>query len=157
MQKLGSYLISVAAAAMICGVLQRLTIGKGTFSGIMKILCGIFLLYTVCAPLTSYSFSGFGAISVDFQEDALRLAAEGEKDGNDALRSIISEQLCEYILDKASTYDAQISVSVKLSEDMVPIPVGIEIKGDISPYGKLQLQEIISSDLGIAKENQIWI
>jgi hypothetical protein len=46
---------------------------------------------------------------------------------------------------------------VYLSEDTIPVPISVEIRGSVSPYGKQQLTKLLEEELGIAKENQLWI
>ena len=151
------YILSVTAAAIISGILQRFCSGKGSAGAIIKMLSGIFLLYALVMPLTDLSFSKFHNIAADFREEAQQAVTEGEILGNKALREYISDQVAAYILDKAEQYNATLNITVILSEDLMPVPTQVRIMGRISPYGKLRLQDIIESDLGISKEQQIWI
>jgi hypothetical protein len=52
---------------------------------------------------------------------------------------------------------ADIQVEVTVSTDALPIPVGVRIIGNVSPYVRTKLQQTLAEDLGIAKENQVWI
>ena len=51
---------------------------------------------------------------------------------------------------------AAVTVEVTLSQDDPPVPEYVEIFGEISPYIKLRLEELIQEELNIAKENQRW-
>ena len=69
---------------------------------------------------------------------------------------LINQRLETYILDKADVWGTALTVSFQnYGENMMPEQV--VLRGKVSPYVKAQLQQSITSDLGIAKENQIWI
>ena len=74
----------------------------------------------------------------------------GEAEGN-----IIKSRVQAYILDKADSFGTSLEVEVILDQDH--IPVSVELQGNISPYARAQLTEIIEEDLGIPKEHQLWI
>jgi hypothetical protein len=59
-------------------------------------------------------------------------------------------------LDKAQALNTALEVEVTLSDDEIPIPVKVRLSGKVSPYAKGRLQQIISEELGIERENQIW-
>lgn len=157
MEKIGQYLLSVTAAVMITSILRRFFSGKGSAGAMLQMLSGIFMLYTVLMPFSHLSIPKFDTITKDFRHEAQQAVADGENLGTSTLRSIISDRVSAYILDKAKIYDAQLTVTVMLSQDAIPVPNGVRICGDISPYGKRQLQNMIASDLGISKEHQVWI
>ena len=70
------------------------------------------------------------------------------------MADIIKAETEAYILDKASQLNVELSVEVTIDEEN--IPTAVTLSGEVSPYARRQLQEIIESDLGIAKENQRW-
>lgn len=151
------YLISITAAAVITLLIQKLLDGKGTVSNIAKMLCGIFLLLSILSPIADIKFSNLDDISFIYFQDGSEAVSKGATMANEQLRDSISKRVCAYILDKAEDYDARLSVNVVLSEDQIPVPISVEICGNISPYGKRQLQMMIEKDLGISQEDQIWI
>jgi hypothetical protein len=74
---------------------------------------------------------------------------------SDALNESISDRVETYIKDKAAAYGSDLKAEVQLDENFQPRQV--RIAGKISPYAKTQMQSTIEIDLGIAKENQLWI
>jgi len=62
-----------------------------------------------------------------------------------------------YILEKAETFGAELTVEVMLDDSSIPVPSGVRIRGNISPYNREKLGSIIQRDLGIPTEAQIWI
>ena len=72
----------------------------------------------------------------------------------EAERDIIKARIQAYILDKADSFGTQLDVEVILDQDN--IPTSVELRGNISPYAKAQLTGIITENLGIPKEYQLW-
>ena len=73
------------------------------------------------------------------------------------MRTIIKGETEAYILDKAASLGVELEVDVLL-EDMYPMaPKTVRLSGSVSPYVRNRLQNIIAEELGISKENQIWI
>ena len=157
MNQVGQYVFSVSAAAIVIAVLRPFIDGKGATSAITKILCGIFLMLTILSPLTKISLSHWDDWTSDLETDASQVVASGQLAAKKELEAIITQQVQTYILDKGKDYNASLSATVILSDDAIPVPIGVTIQGSISPYGKRQMQNCIAKELGIAKEDQTWI
>jgi hypothetical protein len=155
MEPIREYLLSVSVAAMICAVARRLLHGKGTPAAMGKLLTGIFMTVTVLSPLTGLSIDPIRDLTEDFRIDAQQAVLEGEKYGNYALRDSITQRIETYILDKAAAIGAQIQVKIVLSNDHYPVPEKVYIEGDISPFARTRLKQILT-ELGVTEENQIW-
>lgn len=156
MNSFGQYLLSICVAAILCSILLQLLHGKGPASSVGKMLCGIFLLFTVLQPIMGFSVGDLMDLGEFVNVDASEAVLVGETEARRQWESIIKSQVEAYILDKAAQWDGDLSVEVSLSDGEIPIPIGVTISGNISPYGRAQLQAMISEQLGIAKENQIW-
>lgn len=156
MGAIGEYVLSVTAAAMICSAILRMLLGKGTAAVLGKILTGIFMTLTILSPLTDIRINDFAALHFDYSSQANTAVAEGEAKSRAALMDSISERTCTYILNKAKQLGVTLQVQVTVSDDAIPVPTKVMLKGSISPYNKRKLQSIIESDLGIHKENQVW-
>lgn len=156
MEHIWEYLLSVTAAALLCGILQSLTGEKGSTAGIIRLICGIFLALTVIRPIADIQLQEFSFLPSDVMEDAQIAVQEGEDYANAAKARLIKEQAEAYILDKARLYGAEITADVTLSQDDPPVPVGCNISGALSPYAKQQLKGLIADELGIPEEDQQW-
>ena len=155
MELLREYLLSVSVTAMVCGIAGRLLDRKGTTAAMGKLLVGLFMTFTVLSPLAGFSFGPMVDISNEFREEAQYAVKEGEQYTNSALREGITKRTEEYILDKASSLGADIRIQIVLSEDAYPVPCKVYVAGDISPFAKSQLKQVISQ-MGVAEENQVW-
>lgn len=155
MESLREYIFSVTAAAVICAVLTHISAGAGKSSGIIKLLSGLFLALTVIRPITDIQIDELTDYTLRIEEDAQQAINTGEDFAQESLATIIKQETQAYILDKASVLGAEIRIDVVLDDDAIPKEVYIQ--GAVSPYAKSKLQKIISEDIGIAKEYQIWI
>ena len=156
MDAIYEYVLSVTGAAMVCAVVARLLEGKGSAAVIGRILTGIFMAVTVIGPITQIHLSDANDLLPHLSADAQAAVAEGKETAQDALVKSISKQLEAYILDKAAKLGVKLTVRVELSEDTIPIPVRVHLKGQVSPYAKSKLQSILRDELGLDKEKQIW-
>ncbi|MBR4972417.1 MAG: hypothetical protein IKY59_05545 [Oscillospiraceae bacterium] len=154
---ISQYVRSVTGAALIGAMVLRLLEGKGSAAGIGKIMVGIFMALTVIAPITQVELSDFWLWIPDVRLDAQASVEDGKTITKNALALSISNRVEAYILDKAAQMDVSLTVQVELSDDTIPVPVRIQLQGNASPYAKNRLQNIIRDELGIDKENQIWI
>ena len=149
MEALRQYVISVVAAALLCGIVVRL-FPNGSGKQVGKLICGLFLAYTVLSPISRVDFSNLPDFSLRCMDDAM-----GENLARDSMADIIKEETEAYILDKAADLHANLRVEVAVGEDN--LPAAVTISGEASPYARRQIQAMIANDLGISKENQKWI
>ena len=148
------YILSVICAAMLCGIVADLAEKKGAPAHILKLICGVFLSFTVIRPIAEVKLEEFSIFTADIAQDAFRVSELGQTQSYHEMAAIITGEMRAYILDKASDFSKELQVDVQLDEKLIPIRV--ILKGDISPGGKQRLEEIIEMELGIAKEDQIW-
>lgn len=156
MAAVGKYVFSVAVASLICGVLCGM-IKDSANQKIIKLVCGVFLTLTVIRPAANCSLEELSSFALPYRAGASDASRAGEEFARESLRQIIKAETEAYILDKAKQMDAVISVQVSVSQDPVPVPVSVQIGGTLSPACRQKLQQIITEDLNIAKENQQWI
>ncbi len=153
MGALEQYVISIAAASLVCALVLALP-RKGTPGELVKLLCGAFLILTLLGPLADWEprlpelpqWAGEGQ---DIAQEASIAARE-------ALEGVIKNQLEAYICDKAKGLGLEVQAEVSLSREEDPVPRGAVIRGEIPPYERLLLEAILEEELGIPKEAQSW-
>lgn len=150
-EDLRTYLLSVTAAALLCGIVRGL--GK---SRVPAIAAGLFLVITVLGPLANWN-GNWPAEDWSISQDGQKVAEEGRQLAQQAMADSIKEETGAYILEKAKAIHADIQVKVEVSDDTIPLPVGVQISGSVTPYAKKQLETFLEDELGISKENQLWI
>ena len=153
MELIKEYLLSITAAALICGVISSLTSKNASISKLMQLLCGLFLAITVIRPIVEVQLDNIDSFTDLLEVDGEIAASTGREMAAEEMKRIIKEKTEAYILDKAKSLGAEIEVEVTL-EDFVP--TGAIITGSVSPFARSSLITSISQDLGIPPEGQIW-
>lgn len=153
MEALRQYIISVVCAAVVCGIVLGI-FHQGTARRILKLVCGMFLAYTVMAPVGNWDISHLDDLIPDFSTDASQAVAFGETLAEESMRERIKTTTEAYILDKATALGAKVNVEVTLDEK--GLPCFVKLQGEASPYQRQQLQRYLTLDMGIAKENLQW-
>ena len=156
MESLRGYLLSVTVVAMCCGVLSSLTGKKGLTGSTVKFLCGIVMLLVVIGPLVNIEIGNMQGSLKDFSQEAKSVAAFGQETALKEYAGIIKERTAAYILDKAESLGAELTVEVTLSDDDLLVPCAVKLSGTISPYAKRVLTDTIAKDLGIQEGEQTW-
>ena len=158
MGELKQYILSIVAVCICCGIVGKITGGKSGSASIINMACGIILSIAVISPAVNINIGKLDNIFEDIKSDGDLYIHEAQNSSDQALRAIISDRVCAYVLEKASSYDCNISnVEVFLTSDDIPVPESVEIVGTFSPYGKNHLSGIFELNLGIPKERQQWI
>ena len=156
MNELRSYFLSIIVVVVITAIARRLMGEKGTPAAVGKLMTGLILTMAILSPLLNLDFAGMNDFFDAYAFDAKQAVAAGTEISKQALSQSIKEKSEAYILDKARHFGAQLTVQVHLSDETIPKPNAVHISGNISPYAKSSLQNMIQSDFGIDKEHQTW-
>lgn len=156
MDSIGQYILSIGIAALLASVLTGLTDVKSSTGVLTRMVCGLFLAVTAIEPILDLDFSYLTGFADVYMESAQAASAFGSDLADEARREIIKAKAEAYILDKAGLYDLQLEVEVTLDEGDIPTPESVRLSGSASPYARGRLQELISDELGIPKERQLW-
>ena len=153
MEVIGQYIISVTAAAMLCGILTSM-VGGRNIKPVFKLIVGTFLTLTAIKPLADIDLRAVPTIAEVYGQQAEESVMAGESMMNSQTQALIKSRLEAYILDKAASLG--VSLTVEVSLDARGLPVSAHLSGKVSPGAKSRLQSILATDLGITKEAQIW-
>ena len=156
MNSVGAYILRLTAAAVICGLISGIVGTKGALASVVKLITGLFLCFVVISPFLKVNVGNLTGYLEDLQLSGDEIVMEGESAVKKELETIIKSKTEAYILDKAASYGAELAVEVSVDSSQMPVPNAVRVSGQISPYGKKQLQQIIAKDLGITLEAQIW-
>ena len=155
-ENLKEYIIAVISAAVICGLITGICEKNGASGGLIRMLCGIFMAITVLSPLVRIRISDFELYLDTLAYDGAMAAEAGNLSAKEELSLRIIESTEAYILDKASSMGLSVEVEVTLSQENIPKPQAVYIKGTVPPYAKSLLKEWFKDNLGIGEENQRW-
>ena len=150
------YILSILAVALICGLLNVFLSKEFAHSKMFKMISGFALVITIIAPFANLNIDNIEDMfnAMEFNSD--HIISEGENIADLTSRDIIKERSEAYILDKASDMGLTVEVEVTLNDTVPSSPYSIEIIGNISPYYKIQLSKIITTDLAIPEDRQKW-
>lgn len=157
MEAIGQYCLRVTVAGIVCGIITHMISDKGTIGALIKLICGVFMMLCVIGPWTDIRFQMNNDLTDSFYQQSQQAISDGEKTAIDAMAQYISDQVGAYILDKAESLGAQLAVEVMMTEDNPPVPCGVRLSGQVSPYARQVLTKYISDTLGIHAEDQKWV
>ncbi len=157
MEALGKYILSVTSAAIVLSILRSLLSKKGSAAALLQLIGGLFLAFTVISPVSDVDLDLVFEMPWDLRSNASDIAAQAQALSRDELVSIIKAQCETYILDKARSFQSDLEVEVTLNDDEMPVPVAVRIQGNVSPYAKVAMQQWLQDEMGIPKEDQLWI
>ena len=152
---MGKYLLSIITAALLCGIATSLLGNKGALGTAVKLLAGIYMTLSIVAPWGQLRFGELSDLKDQLTSDAERVTLSGQNAAREAMAESIINSTRAYILDKAESLGAELTVEVMLDDSPIPIPNKVRIRGNISPYNREKLSSIIERDLGIPTEAQI--
>ena len=156
MAALGRYIFSVTTAAIIFSISQTLLGNNHGAAVLVRLIGGLFLIFTVISPVFKVEIGTLLEIPMVYSSEAETIAASSQRTAQNQLREIIKAQSETYILDKAMSYQSPMDVEVILSQEDMPVPSAVTLKGNVSPYIKSVLSAWIQEEMGIPRENQQW-
>ncbi|MBO5322663.1 MAG: hypothetical protein J6A88_00990 [Oscillospiraceae bacterium] len=154
---MGKYLLSVVTAALLCGIATSLLGNKGALGAAVKLIAGIYMTLSIVAPWGQLRLGELADLKDQILSEGDRLTLSGQNAAREAMAESIIASTRAYILDKAETLGVELTVEVMLDDSQIPVPAGVRIRGNISPYNREKLSSIIERDLGIPTEAQIWM
>lgn len=156
MEAIREYLLSITAAALICGIATRL-VSKGAVGSVVKLMAGILMALVIVSPLLHFRLDQLTDLLDDIQISAGEIVNQGEKSARQDMEELILTHLESYILDKAESMGVELTVEIELESQGLPIPCAVTLRGSVGPYARSVLTDYIEENLGILAEEQIWI
>ena len=151
-----AYLLSILSAGLLCAFATSISKSSSGVGKMLGLICGLFMTMTILSPLVKWNpMQHLDTFDVN-RGDSEAIIQEGQVQANSAMREVISQQCRTYIVEKANAMGVDIDAQFILNDNDLPAPTSVTITGPVSPYAKSILQEILSNDLGIPKEQQIW-
>ena len=148
------YIFSILGCSLICGLFLQI-IADTKKKSLIQMICGTVITIMILSPISRIDFRELLHSSDIEQISPARYIAEGKKTAMEA-KSEAMTSCCEtYILDRAKILGCNVTATVTLDENFIPIFV--KIVGDIEPSIQEELENILIVEMGIPKENQEWI
>lgn len=156
MEELKQYAVSITAAAIMCSILSGM-ISHSSTKKLVRFIFGVFMAAALIRPISGMEIPDLMRLTDTGSTSVHSIIEDAKNMAGTATAEIIKEASEAYILDKAAELNADIRAEVLLSQGDPPIPVGVRLYGEQTPYARRQLQAMLFSDLGIPKEDQQWI
>lgn len=156
MGALREYILSITAAAVISSVLSALLDQKGMPGTMGKLFCGVFLSIALIRPLADLSFDSVTDWIDSVSVEGVNIAAQGEKETTEQIRSGIKARCEAYIQDKAGDMGIEIAAEVILSDIAPYPPEAVKLEGTAAPYNRALLLDVIEKDLAVSREKIQW-
>lgn len=152
-----SYLLSIAAAALLLALVQAL-LPQGAAKRTAAMAGGLLVLLAVLSPLARLDYENL-AKSISQLQLETETARTGIEVGSRELMAGIIKQRCEtYILDKAEQMGVELQVEITVSEGAgYPYPTAAVLRGAVTEGQRQTLTDYIAENLGIPAEQQEWI
>lgn len=147
------YIFSIVVCVFSCKIVSQIIFDPKR-KALMHLVCGTVLAIFILRPLSNINLEDLLYFPLLDEGTAEHCITKGEKIAAEAQAEYIKASCEAYILDKAKRLGAEITAQVLLDENL--IPQSADIEGSLDPDIQIQLQNILSDDLGIPKENQIW-
>lgn len=157
MDGLVKYIIQIAAAAILCTIVKTILPDANISGKLLRVIAGVFMIVTVLSPVLKLKLDGYGEFFTDFTVAAREITESGQIMANEAMADIIKSDTEAYIFSEAKKLNLDVDVEVMTDQSNPPVPCFVTIVGNVSPYGKNRLSDIIQQQLGVPEENMQWI
>lgn len=153
-----NWLLAVISVSLLCAVAGAL-MPQGAVKRAGRLVCGLVLLAAVLSPLAGLDVEAGQQWLGDYLAGVNRQESELRETVNRQRKTIIEQECAAYIVDKAARLGLTCSVRVECqeSEEGLYLPVRAEVAGALTASGQSRLISIISEDLGIPAQSQIYI
>ncbi len=153
MEALRQWLLGVVACALLVSIAEQLC-PEGRERGMVRFTGGLLLLLAMLRPLSGFAPPEAMQGAAEYREALAALEPELETARENALTAGIASALNAYIEDKAGSLGADVRAEAAVeAADGVPLVRGVTLHGAYCGT----LSAWLTSELGIAKEKQIWI
>ena len=153
-----SWLLAVISVSLLCAVAGAL-MPQGGVKRVGRLVCGLVLLAAVLSPLTELDVEAGQRWLASFMADVSGQEAELRETVNSQMKTIIEQKYAAYIVDKATRLGLTCSARVECreTEEGLYLPVRAEVTGSWTVGAQDRLSQVLSEDLGIPAQSQIYI
>lgn len=152
------WLLAVITVSLLCAVADAL-MPAGAVKRVGRLVCGLVLMGAILSPIARLDVEGSQRWLDNYLSSVRSREAELEDTVNSQMKLIIEREYAAYILDKAAQLGLECTVRVEceLSEDGLYLPLRTEVAGLRTAGAQEKLIRIISEDLGVPAQSQIYL
>ena len=93
MEGVSRYLLSISAAAIICGIAKATVDEKSAGGAMIRLIAGLIMTFTEISPVVDIDFGDIPALSSGISYDAEVVSEAGKEMALQEINSIISDEL----------------------------------------------------------------
>lgn len=157
MELIRTWILTVTVSALVIAGAEAL-MPQGGVKRVGRLTGGLILVLGILQPLVTMDYDQLYDMVNTLPAGAIRQETLDQA-AQEPMKEIIEEELAAYIVDKGAqlglTCAAQ--VTCEIGADGVPLPKSVSVTGVMTPAQREQLCQAITQDLGLAREDQIYI
>lgn len=156
MQAIREYLLSVIVAGFFCSLVLAI-LPKGGVRRTAVFVSALVMALVTLSPVTRIDYEDLaGSIaSIRIQSEAAQTGVEVQN--SELVETIIRRECETYILDKAAGLGGEVQAEVTMKNTgSGPYPYRVTLRGDLPQNARTILSQIITEDLSIPPERQVW-
>lgn len=144
--------------SVLFGILLDIT-PEGSVKKVSCIVCSAALIALILSGIKNTDVSEFYIETARYREMSAAITSNAQESGERLSRLVIQSECEEYIKDKAvalGVTDMDVKVTACWNTDGFWMPETVVLRGSCSQEIKMRLSDILETELGVAKGNQIW-
>ena len=151
------WLLAVIAASLLCALADAL-MPQGAVKRVGKLVCGLVIMAAIVSPMVDLDVEEGRRWLEECLTGVELRAAELEDTVGGQRKAIIERECAAYIVDKAAElgWTCTARVICEPGEEGLFLPVRAEVSGPLPDSAQARLREILSEDLGIPAEAQLY-
>lgn len=147
------YILSVIGCVLFSGIISQIALDL-RYKKMIHMACSVLVTIVILGPLTSFKIKD--ALKFEMEIYSPDIYLDIGKQTAQITREECIKSACEsYIANKANGLGLEVTSEVFLNENL--IPYFVRIYGQADADAEHCLKELLEKDLGITKENQVWI
>ncbi len=157
MELIRTWILTVTVSALVIAGAEAL-MPQGSVKRVGKLTGGLILVLGILQPLVTMDYDQLYDLVNTLPAGSIRQETLDQA-AQEPMKGIIEEELSAYIVDKGAQLGLTCTarVTCEAGEDGVPLPKSVTITGAMTPDQREQLCQVITQDLGLAREDQIYI
>jgi stage III sporulation protein AF len=157
MELIRSWILTVTVSAMIIALAEGL-MPQGTVKRVGRLTGGLVLMLAILQPLVQMDYDTLFLMANGLGEVVVESREEQEMRTQEAMKTIIEQELSAYALDKAQTLGlgCTVSITCRLGENNVPYPDRAVIVGLSGEAQKQTMMRLLREELDIPDARQTY-
>lgn len=156
MDSLVTYVLRLSCGALICALIQSISGKQGSYAGMRKLLCAIYLSFLAISPLRDLDPEKLLLPDPDWVARGAALAEDGAEQAEIVFTEIISDRYAAYIQTRAEAMSLSLDTVLEVDPES-GLLTGVELIGSATPYEKKVLENCIAQELGLERSGIRWI